>query len=604
MKNIRYYLLTFLLLIISILGVNSVFAADSAPSSLKMKYRNYNPPISFPQTFHIKETTGGKYVYCATYAKNMPVTSINYKRVGTYSDPGVNYILEQGYRAKNDKEYFVAQTAYWIYLMDTKKMNYSPTVNTFKSRISSSSNSYAKQIRNLVSKAKSLKNYNQSNPTIKVTSGNVVFTLSNDGKYYISNNITVKSSEGNYKIALASAPAGTTYTKNGNNVVVKVPASSVTNTKKTFSIKFTNSKTFFKSYKYNPSNSKYQVMSATYPITKSASASKSMSLVVDKVVISKQDVTTKAELPGASLQIINASGTVVDSWKSTATPHTVSLNPGTYTLKETIAPEGYDLSTETIKFTVTNKGITSKVVMYNTPKKKEVTKVSISKQDVTTKEELPGATLVLKDESGSEIAKWVSESTPHIITDLKPGTYTLTETIAPEGYELSSETVKFDVNENGEATPVVMYNTPKKKVIPQVNISKQDSSTKQQVAGATLEVLNANGEVVETFVTELAPHVMTSLEPGTYTLVEKEAPEGYELSTEKVSFTVKEDSSESVNVIMYNTKENEEVPETPQEVAVPSTGSFGSVVSKAFGGIILLIGSVLIAMNLKKNNGI
>ena len=55
---------------------------------------------------------------------------------------------------------------------------------------------------------------------------------------------------------------------------------------------------------------------------------------------------------------------------------------------------------------------------------------------------------------------------------------------------------------------------------------------------------------------------------------------------------------------MYNTKEKEEVPETPQEVAVPSTSSFGSIISKAFGGIILLFGSVLIAKNLKKKNGI
>ena len=605
MKNLKKYFLTLLLTIISVLGMASVYADSTAPSSLRMKYRNYSPPISFPQTFHIKETTSGKYVYCATYARSMPVTSVKYSRAGSYSDPGINYILEQGYKAKNDKQYFVAQTAYWIYLMDTGRMKYSPTVNSFKSKISSSSNSYAKEIRSLVSKAKSVKSYNQSAPSIKITSGNVSFSLSKDGKYYVSNNIVVKSSESAYKIALSGAPSGTTYTKNGNNITVKVPVSSVTNVKKKFSIKVSNSKTVFKSYKYNPSSSKYQVMSATYAITKNASASKSMAIVVDKVSISKQDVTTKAELPGAKLQILNASGTVVASWTSTTTPHEVKLNPGTYTLKETIAPEGYDLSTEAIKFTVTNKGVTSKVVMYNTPTKKVVTKVSISKQDVTTKAELPGATLQLKDANGKEVAKWVSESTPHIITGLEPGVYSLTEMIAPEGYELSTETVTFEVDENGEATPVVMYNTPKKEVVRQVSISKQDSATKQQVAGATLEVLDANGEVVETFVSETTPYVITDIEPGTYTLVEREAPEGYETTDEKVTFTVKEDSEEAVSVVMYNTKEQEEVPETPgEEVAVPSTSSFGSIISKAFGGIILVIGSVLIAMNLKKKNGI
>ena len=78
-------------------------------------------------------------------------------------------------------------------------------------------------------------------------------------------------------------------------------------------------------------------MSATYEIEKNAKASKSMSLVVDKVTVSKQDVTTKKELPGATLQIKDSSGNVVDSWVSGTTAHEVSLVPGTYTLVETIA---------------------------------------------------------------------------------------------------------------------------------------------------------------------------------------------------------------------------------------------------------------------------
>ena len=507
--NIRKQILALFITIISIIGLSNVNAESTAPSSLKMKYRNYTPPISFPQTFHIKETTDGKYVYCATYAKNMPITSVNYTNTGSYSDPGTNYILEQGYNAKNDNDYFVAQTAYWIYLMDTKKMDYSTSINTFKSNISSSSNTYAKRIKNLVSKAKSLKSYNQTSSEISIATNNITFTLSDDGKYYVSNEIVVNTSDSNYKVELVNAPSNTNYTKNGNKITVKVPTSSVTNNKSTFSVKVTSNNTFFKSYKYKPSNSNYQVMSATYPITKTANASKSMSIAIDKVVISKQDVTTKQELPGAKLEIRTESGKVIESWTSSTTPHEVSLAPGKYILKETIAPEGYDLSTEEITFNVTNKGTTSNVVMYNTPTKKEVKKITISKQDITTKQELPGATLELKDESGKLIEKWVSGSTPHIITDLAPGKYTLTETIAPEGYELSTETITFEVNENGEANPVVMYNTPKK-----------------------------------------------------------------------------------------------EVPQKAEEVAVPSTSSFSTIASSMIGLVILIAGSVLIAKNLKKNNGI
>ena len=88
--------------------------------------------------------------------------------------------------------------------------------------------------------------------------------------------------------------------------------------------------------------------------------------------------------------------------------------------------------------------------------------IVISKQDITTGEELPGAHLTIKDENGEIIYAWISSDTPFIIEDdLKPGTYYLTETIAPEGYELSSETVEFVVKEDGTVDGmVIMYNKP------------------------------------------------------------------------------------------------------------------------------------------------
>ena len=94
--------------------------------------------------------------------------------------------------------------------------------------------------------------------------------------------------------------------------------------------------------------------------------------------------------------------------------------------------------------------------MFNEPNK---TGVKISKQDITSKQELPGATLIVKNEQGEEVAKWVSTDKP-VYIELQPGNYTLTEVTAPEGYDLSYEVIKFTVNENGEATSdVIMYNS-------------------------------------------------------------------------------------------------------------------------------------------------
>jgi uncharacterized surface anchored protein len=96
--------------------------------------------------------------------------------------------------------------------------------------------------------------------------------------------------------------------------------------------------------------------------------------------------------------------------------------------------------------------------------KKQVT--IISKQDATTGKELPGATLVLKDYEGNVIDTWVSTNETHVIEGLKAGIYTLTETAAPEGYILSTETVTFTVKDDGSITKVVMYNTPDSKEVP------------------------------------------------------------------------------------------------------------------------------------------
>ncbi len=176
------------------------------------------------------------------------------------------------------------------------------------------------------------------------------------------------------------------------------------------------------------------------------------------VKISKQDITSKEELPGAKLQVKDKNGKVIDEWVSGNEPHYIKdLEPGEYTLTEVIAPEGYILSEETVKFTV-KKGSTTNVVMYNA-KDTTTTKVKVSKQDITSKEELPGATLVIKDKEGNTVDEWVSGKEPHYIEGLEPGEYTLTEKIAPEGYALSEETIKFTVKDDGSITSVVMYNT-------------------------------------------------------------------------------------------------------------------------------------------------
>ena len=178
------------------------------------------------------------------------------------------------------------------------------------------------------------------------------------------------------------------------------------------------------------------------------------------VKISKLDIANDKELKGAHLVVKDSKGKIIDEWISDGSVHIITnLALGTYTLTETLAPEGYVLNEETVKFTITEDKLETTAVMYNSLK--EVTKVKISKQDITNGQELPGAHLVIKDSKGNVVEEWISGTEPHMIEGLNAGEkYTLTETIAPDGYVLNEETIEFTVNEDGSVSTVIMYNAP------------------------------------------------------------------------------------------------------------------------------------------------
>ena len=461
-KSFKKLFVMMMILTVVFSSLVSTVSAESAPSSMEFKvYALSSTPVSYPTTFYVKKTPDGKYAFCYKY--NRSYAKGTYTRgsliSNTGKEAGVLYILEKGYNSKDDKAFFVAQTALWIYLADNDMMYNHQYLVTFRKTLNNTKNSnrYSKAILELVSEAKKVTSYDQSKPTISLGDGTFTLSLNSDKTAYVSDAISFKSSEDDYKVTLSGAPTGTTYKVSNNSIVVTVPASSVSKTT-TFTLKVSASKDVYTAYKYNPSSDKYQIMSVPFKNTYTVSDQVNLKVNVGKAVISKQDVTTGEELPGATLVVKDSNGNEVAKWVSTNEPKELSLPAGTYTLTETIAPEGYVLSTETISFTVRDDGSTTQVVMKNSPET-EIPPVVISKQDATTGEELPGATLVVKDSEGNEIARWVSTDEPKELA-LEPGTYTLTEIIAPEGYVLSTETISFTVKDDGSVTKVVMKNSP------------------------------------------------------------------------------------------------------------------------------------------------
>ncbi len=121
-----------------------------------------------------------------------------------------------------------------------------------------------------------------------------------------------------------------------------------------------------------------------------------------------------------------------------------------YVITELKSPDGY-ATAEPVSFK-TNKEQNLTVDMTD-----EITQFEFYKKDITSQEELEGATLQIKDKNGNIVDEWVSGKTPHKITGLTVGqTYTMIEVIAPVNYKIA-QNKEFTVSDTGEVQKITMY---------------------------------------------------------------------------------------------------------------------------------------------------
>lgn len=131
------------------------------------------------------------------------------------------------------------------------------------------------------------------------------------------------------------------------------------------------------------------------------------------------------------------------------------------------------------------------------------------------------------------------------------------------------------------------------------NIKLVDKSTEEILSNGQLVVKNANGEVVDSWTTTEEIHIVTKLKPGTYTLEEESAPEGYRLNEEAVTFMVEK---KNVDVSIYNEALTEEELETlkaentsSDEIGVDNTLSIKNN-TKIIISLLCLISGILLIM--------
>ena len=281
------------------------------------------------------------------------------------------------------------------------------------------------------------------------------------------------------------------------------------------------------------------------------------------VELSKADLTDKKELPGASLKVTDEDGNMVDKWVSKEEAHIIKglIVGKKYKMTETKPADGY-VTAESIEFTVENTKEVQKHQMLD-----DVTKVEISKKDITDSSEVPGAKLIILDKDGKKVESWTSTDKPHMVEKLPVGEYTLREEQAPDGY-LIAEDVKFTVKDTGKVQKVKMKDAhPYGKLV----IKKTDSTSKAALPGAEFELREKeSGKVVEKLVTDktgtatsgkipIATYKNGKVEKTVeYILVETKAPNGYELSSKKeeIRFEYKDGKTKVIEIVkeIKNTK--------------------------------------------------
>ena len=266
---------------------------------------------------------------------------------------------------------------------------------------------------------------------------------------------------------------------------------------------------------------------------------------------------------------------------------------GIYYVRETKAPDGYKLSDRIYAVTVDERSAETVTLEVENYKEPEEGIFRVRKKDADTGAALAGAEFtVTGDPKGTYNKKYTTAGDGTFTTDpLEPGTYTVTETKAPEGYRISdpaSKSVEVKAGD-GIQEPVVEISFTNKKIELSVTVIKTDETGTTHLPGAVFELCKADennqpvGSVLESLTTDMeGKAVSAKLPPGKYLLKEVTPPTGYELAedpcriieiTEKTQeaelvYTFKNSQKKGRLEILKSGKEYEESPD-----AVPLAGA-------------------------------
>ena len=292
------------------------------------------------------------------------------------------------------------------------------------------------------------------------------------------------------------------------------------------------------------------------------------SKLLGSIAIEKVDSEdSEIKLKGAEFKVLNSDGEEVGNIVTgeDGKGSLGSLPYGEYTVIETKAPDGYELSLDLVVVEVNSKAVVYKTIT-NT---KILGKINILKVDSADEGvKLPGAVFEVKDSQGTVVDTITTdENGVGTSKELPYGSYTVAEVSAPSGYELSEESKNVTIDSNGETIELTFENT---KILGKINILKVDSIDESiKLSGAEFEIRDLEGNTLDTIITnEEGVANSIQLPYGSYIVIETKAPEGYVLSDFSENVTINNENLE-ILLKVENIKE-ELLPEDPKEPEVPS----------------------------------